>query len=212
MQRFDKKAHWQKIYEAKKTSELTWFQTEPTVSLELIAKCNLKLSEPVIDVGGGSSLLVDHLLERGYTKLAVLDISEAALSASRQRLGVNAERIKWIESDITVYKPRAQVALWHDRAVFHFLTDAEDRNKYVATLKQTLPVGGHLIIASFAIGGPEKCSGLPIVQYDSQKLLSELGTDFKLLAEQTENHITPAQRIQEFTYFYLVRVANSEQT
>lgn len=205
MESFDRKAHWQKIYAEKTPSDLSWFQAEPTISLELIKNCDLGFSDPIIDVGGGASVLVDHLIRRGYTRLAVLDISAAALAASRRRLGVDAERVEWIEADVTAYEPREQFALWHDRAVFHFLTDSNDRRSYVATLKKALRPGGHLIVASFAIGGPEKCSGLPIVQYDSHKLLSVLGREFRLVEERAESHVTPAQRIQEFAYFHLIR-------
>jgi SAM-dependent methyltransferase len=202
----DRKAHWQKIYEEKDASDLSWFQAEPAISLELINNCDLALSEPVIDVGGGASVLVDRLLHRGYSRLVVLDISAAALATSRRRLGIDADRIEWIESDITAFAPGQQFALWHDRAVFHFLTDSDDRKSYVAVLKQALRPGGHLIVASFATGGPEKCSGLPIVQYDSKTLLAELGSDFRLVEERTERHVTPAQSIQEFAYFRLLRV------
>jgi len=206
---FDRKAHWQKLYKEKAPSEVSWFQAEPTISLELISNCDLALSDPIIDVGGGTSVLVDHLLRLGYSRLAVLDISAAALTAARRRLGVDAKRVEWIECDITAYEPREQFALWHDRAVFHFLTDSNDRRRYVATLKEALRPGGHLILASFAIGGPEECSDLPIVQYDSRKFMLELGPDFRLAEERAETHITPAQRKQEFVYFRLIRVGNT---
>jgi len=202
----DRKNHWQTIYEQKQSSEVSWFQTNPVVSMQLIANCGLGNSAPIIDVGGGASVLADHLLEQGYTQLSVLDISAAALATSQKRLGDKASAVGWIESDITAYRPDSQFELWHDRAVFHFLTDATDRHSYVNALKHALPVNGHLIIASFAIGGPEKCSGLPIVQYDASKLAVELGTGFKLIEERTEKHITPAQREQAFAYFHFVRI------
>jgi len=210
VQDFDRKVHWQNVYKQKDAKEVSWFQEKPAISLELIANCRIAPSDPIIDVGGGASLLVDHLIEQGYTNLAVLDISGAALAKTAQRLGENAGAISWIESDVTAFSPEAQVALWHDRAVFHFLTDAADRQNYVRALKKALRLGGHLIIASFAIGGPEKCSGLPIIQYDAFKLKTELGGGFKLLEERTEEHITPANRVQKFAYFHFERIAENE--
>ena len=201
MQGFDRKTHWQNVYEQKKTTEVSWFQARPAVSLDLIANCCLDPADPIIDVGGGASVLVDYLFAQGHTNLTVLDISGAALAASRNRLGANAGAVKWVESDVTTYSPEIRYTLWHDRAVFHFLTDAEDRRRYVETLKNALRVGGHLILASFAIGGPEKCSGLPIVQYDARKLQSEFGPGFELVEERAESHVTPAQRVQDFAYF-----------
>jgi|TARA_R110001606_G_scaffold328249_2_gene475388 SAM-dependent methyltransferase len=206
MQDFDKKAYWQNIYEQKNATDVSWFQSIPMISLELISRCSLDLSDQIIDVGGGASVLVDHLLEKGHTNIAVLDISGAALAASRRRLGESALAVNWIESDITTFTHEVQFALWHDRAVFHFLTDAEDRRHYVRSLKNALRVGGHLIIVSFAVGGPEKCSGLPIVQYDAEKLAAELGLGFKLVEERSEEHITPAQQVQQFAYFRFERV------
>jgi len=210
VQDFDRKTHWQNVYEQKEATEVSWFQENPAISLELIANCHLDSSDPIIDVGGGASVLVDRLIGQGYSNLAVLDISGAALAKSAQRLGESARTVIWIESDVTAFSPDTQVALWHDRAVFHFLTDAADRRGYVQALKKALRVGGHLILASFAIGGPEKCSGLPIVQYDAPKLIAELGEGFKLLEERTEEHITPAQGVQKFAYFHFERIAENE--
>ncbi len=203
MENFDSKAHWQKVYQQKQPTGVSWFQTEPFISLDLISHCGLGCADPIIDVGGGASVLVDALLQLGYSRLRVLDISGHALAASRRRLGAEAERVTWVEADITTYAPQEEYALWHDRAVFHFLTDASDRRKYVKALKQALRPGGYLIMAAFAIGGPEKCSGLPIVQYDAPKLLAELGPEFRLLEERRESHVTPEQQIQQFAWFRL---------
>ena len=210
MQDFDRKAHWQNVYEQKEATEVSWFQEKPAISLDLIASCHLDSSDPILDVGGGASVLVDHLIEQGYSNLAVLDISGAELAKSAQRLGKSARTVSWIESDVTAFSPDTQIALWHDRAVFHFLTDSADRQSYVQALKKALRVRGHLILASFAIGGPEKCSGLPIVQYDASKLQAELGAAFNLVEERTEEHFTPAQRVQKFAYFRFERVAENE--
>ncbi|WP_105259218.1 class I SAM-dependent methyltransferase [Pseudoalteromonas sp. T1lg88] len=210
MQEFDRKAHWQNVYEHKEVTEVSWFQAKSALSLELIANSHLEPSAPIIDVGGGASVLVDQLLDQGYTNLTVLDISGAALAKSAKRLGEKAGAVNWLESDVTAFSPDSQVALWHDRAVFHFLTDAAERQRYVGALKKTLRLGGHLIIAAFAIGGPEKCSGLPIVQYDAAKLIAELGPEFRLLEERIEEHITPAQRVQKFAYFRFERIVENE--
>ena len=205
MQSFDRKAHWQSIYSQKNTTEVSWYQAEPVISLELIANCGLRKTDPIIDVGGGASTLVDHLIDRGYRRVSVLDISNAALAAARKRLGAKAAAATWIEADITLFTPPSKFALWHDRAVFHFLTDARDRRDYVQALRNGLRVGGHLVVASFAIGGPGKCSGLPVIQYDAEKLGTELGPEFDLLEERSEKHVTPGQRVQEFAYFHFVR-------
>lgn len=211
MQGFDRKAHWQKVYAEKPPTEVRWFQAEPVLSLKFIEHCHLDFSDPVIDVGGGASVLVDRLLERGFSELAVLDVSATALAASRQRLGTSAARVKWIESDITQFAPQRPFALWHDRAVFHFLTDPDDRKRYVAALKAALRPGGHVIMAPFAVGGPERCSGLPIIQYDAGKIRAELGPGLRLVEEQAECHMTPAGRAQAFSCFRLQRMAPDTQ-
>ena len=159
----------------------------------------------VIDVGGGASLLVDRLLEKGYSRLAVLDISERALDVAKQRLGDKASLIEWHAQDITCFQPAHQYSLWHDRAVFHFLTEAVDRRKYVETLKRSLAPHGHVILAAFAIGGPRKCSNLDIVQYDTDKIISELGSEFKLEETASEIHQTPGGKTQQFSYFRFTR-------
>lgn len=202
---FDRKTHWQNIYKEKAPLDVSWYQKEPALSLDLIHRSGVPHDEPIIDVGGGASVLVDYLCKEDFTNLAVLDISANALNSARKRLGDSAEKIEWFEADITEFIPPHQFSLWHDRAVFHFLTDKFDRKKYIKVLNQALRPGGHLIIAAFAIGGPEKCSGLDIVQYDAMKLLAELGEDFKLLKERNEVHITPAGKKQEFVYFHLIK-------
>ena len=198
---FDRKKHWQHIYNEKTPLDVSWYQEEPALSLELIHRTGVLKEEPIIDVGGGASVLVDYLCKEGFTNLAVLDISGNALFSAKKRLGDLAGRIAWYEADITEFIPPHQFSLWHDRAVFHFLTDKPDREKYVEVLNLALRPGGHLIIAAFAIGGPEKCSGLEIVQYDSTKLREELGEGFELVEERNEVHITPANKKQEFVYF-----------
>ncbi len=198
---FDRKAHWENIYKEKSPLDVSWFQKEPALSLELIRNTQVANNEAIIDVGGGASVLVDYLCKEGFTNLAVLDISGNALSCAKKRLGDFAQNVEWYESDITQFDAPHQFSLWHDRAVFHFLANKSDRNNYVEALKNTLRPGGHAIIAAFAIGGPEKCSGLDIVQYDAAKLVAELGEDFELVEERSEVHITPADKKQTFVYF-----------
>ena len=152
----DRKAHWQKIYQDKGSTDVSWYQQEPSLSLELIGDTGIHLDDPVIDVGGGTSLLVDHLLDLGYANLAVLDISGVALNHAKARLAKRSTDIEWFEADITEFQSPHPFLLWHDRAVFHFLTEPQDRIKYVNALNQALLPGGHVIIAAFAIGGPEK--------------------------------------------------------
>lgn len=205
----DRKTHWQKIYREKPPSEVSWYQTEPKLSLELIHRCRVARDGAIIDVGGGASVLVDHLYRQGYTNLAVLDISDRALAVAKQRLGDAAGEIEWFESDITEFKSPHLFSLWHDRAVFHFLTDKSDRDAYLEALKLALRPGGHLIIAAFAIGGTKKCSGLDIVQYDASKLKRELGVAFELVEEKNEMHITPANKAQQFTYYRFIREASN---
>ena len=202
---FDKKTYWEKIYREKSSSDVSWYQESPDLSLELIRRSGVRNDEAIVDVGGGASVLVDVLCEEGFRNLSVLDISGIALAGAQQRLGGLAETIEWFEADITEFDPPHAFTLWHDRAVFHFLTDESDRRKYVNVLKRALRPGGHLIIAAFAIGGPEQCSGLQVVQYDSSRLKAELGEEFELVEERDEVHITPANKEQRFTYFRFVR-------
>lgn len=202
---FDRKSHWQNIYQEKSPLDVSWYQKAPKLSLELIHSTGVKKDEAIIDVGGGASVLVDFLCQEGYTAISVLDISENALASAKKRLDKLASRIEWFEADITEFTPPHQFSLWHDRAVFHFLSEEEDRRKYINTLKKSLRPNGHLIIAAFAIGGPTQCSGLQIVQYDSQKLESELGDEFKLVEERNEIHITPDEKEQKFAFFRFIR-------
>lgn len=201
----DRKTHWENIYQEKSPLDVSWYQKEPLISLMLIHKGKLQKEDAIIDVGGGSSVLVDFLYKEGFTNVSVLDISANALKSARNRLGTSANSVQWLEADITDFDPPQLYALWHDRAVFHFLTDAADRKKYVNTLKRAVKPGGHIIIATFAIDGPTKCSGLDIVQYDARKLMAELGGEFELLEENSEDHVTPDNKVQKFMYFRFIR-------
>lgn len=196
----DRKEHWENIYSTKKSDETSWFQESPDVSLELIAESGVAKDAGIIDVGGGVSPLGGYLLGSGYTGIGVLDLSGAALAASREQLGGLADQVEWFEADVTTFEPPHRFGLWHDRAVFHFLTSKQERKEYVATLDRTLAPDGYLILASFALDGPEKCSGLEIVRYDEQRLAKEIGAGFTLLDVRHESHLTPWQSEQRFIY------------
>jgi SAM-dependent methyltransferase len=198
-----RKQHWESVYESKRDAEVSWTQAEPRLSLALIRE----VCPPgrVIDVGGGTSVLAERLLDCGYA-VAVLDISPAALARAKLRLGPRAEEIRFIVADVTATPDLGTFDVWHDRAVFHFLTEPADRAAYVALLLRTIPAGGDAVIATFAPDGPEKCSGLPVQRYDSQSLAAELGDGFDLLKGVSETHLTPWGKPQAFAYSVLKRV------
>jgi SAM-dependent methyltransferase len=200
----DRHEHWNQVYQTKDPRDVSWYQRSPDLSLALIAASGVSPDAGIIDVGGGASTLVDSLLDKGYTRLAVLDLSGVALSHSRTRLAARAGDIEWFEADVTSFEPPRRFGLWHDRAVFHFLTAADDRAGYVATLRRTLQPGGSVIIATFALDGPPKCSGLDVVRYGEQSILAELGAEFQLQEVRRETHVTPWQSEQRFIYFRLV--------
>jgi SAM-dependent methyltransferase len=205
MQSMDRRDHWNRVYQTKAPDSVSWYQRRPDVSLELIAASGIAKDAGIIDVGGGASLLVDHLLNLGYSNLAVLDISGAALDASRMQLGARAVAVEWFEADVTTFEPPHRYALWHDRAAFHFLTSTTDRASYVETLRKALTPGGTAIIATFALDGPPKCSGLDVVRYDEQSIAIELGAEFELLEVRQEAHVTPGKAEQKFRYFRFER-------
>ncbi len=197
---FDRKGHWESVYGKKTPAEVSWYQTEPAVSLELIASIGMGHAAKIIDVGGGASVLVDKLLARGFNDLTVLDISLKALDYAKERLGSSAGVVKWIEADITDFEPAQKYDVWHDRAVFHFLTSEDDRKKYVQNMEQALNIGGYVIIAAFSIDGPLKCSGLDVERYSPDKLNNELGNHFEFIKSVCEVHKTPFNTEQNFTY------------
>jgi SAM-dependent methyltransferase len=193
--------HWAGVYAGKAPDLVSWYQAVPAVSLDLIAKAAPARHTPIIDVGGGASTLVDHLLERGYGDVSVLDIAPAALDAARARLGALASRVAWIVADITRWTPPRAYGVWHDRAVFHFLTGAADRRAYLNALAGGLADDGVALFATFGPDGPEKCSGLPVERYDAAKLASVLGEGFRVEAAADEVHVTPGGMRQAFRYF-----------
>lgn len=195
------KAHWEHVYATKLPDSVSWFQQHADRSLRLIRQTGIPSSAAVIDVGGGASTLVDDLLDDGYSSITVLDLSAAALAAAKQRLGPRADRVTWIEADITAASlPVHAFDVWHDRAVFHFLTEPAQRAAYLRTLLGALKPGGHVVIATFAEDGPTRCSGLPVVRYSADQLHAELGPEFELLAQEREQHRTPSGSMQNFVY------------
>ena len=198
-------AHWNQVYQTNPPDDVSWFQARPTTSLKLIEACGVGKADGIIDVGGGASVLVDFLLDAGYSKLAVLDISAAALDHAKRRVGARAGEVDWLAADVTTFTAPRQFRLWHDRAVFHFLTDKADRQKYVEAMKRTLTPDGHAIIATFANDGPEKCSGFNVCRYDAPGICAELGAEFQLSEQSNETHVTPWNTEQRFSYFRFAR-------
>jgi ubiquinone/menaquinone biosynthesis C-methylase UbiE len=195
------KAHWEDVYTQKRPDEVSWFLETATQSLDLINAIAPQPSDAIIDVGGGASRLVDALLAAGFSDLSILDLSAAALKAAQDRLGDKASRVQWIEADITqIELAPARYDIWHDRAVFHFMTTKEQRAAYKRNLTNALRPSGHVIIATFAENGPEKCSGLPVQRYSVEALSAELGPDFTLIKSCREAHRTPWGSVQEFIY------------
>lgn len=201
MTEINKKAHWANVYENKQSTEVSWFEQTPDVSLGLISELKPRKSASIIDVGGGASSLVDCLLNQGYSNISVLDISEEALSVVKERLGERQSNVHWIVSNICEWLPKpGSIDIWHDRATFHFMTTEADRDAYISRMKSALPKGGHAIIGTFALDGPEKCSGLPIVRYEPKSLQSVLGNEFSLVEFVKHTHTTPWGSHQSFQF------------
>jgi SAM-dependent methyltransferase len=196
--------HWESVYTTKGDADVSWTQAEPRLSLSLIGEvCPVGT---VIDVGAGSSVLVDRLLDRAYS-VAVLDISGAALARSQSRLGARAKEVRWIVADVTTVLDVGRYDVWHDRAVFHFLAAPGQRSAYRDLMVRTVPTGGHVIIATFAPEGPKQCSGLPVCRYDGPALAAELGPQFRLIRSLPETHLTPTGKPQSFQYSVFRRVS-----
>ncbi len=197
------KTHWENIYAVKKPTEVSWYREHLENSFKMILQTKTEKTAAIIDVGGGSSTLVDDLLDENFSNLSVLDISANAIETSKKRLGNKSDKVKWIEADITdVSLPENHYDVWHDRAVFHFLTEREDRKKYVELVTRSLKVGGHIIVASFGLNGPSKCSGLDVVRYRPETMKDEFGKSFKFVKSFKETHHTPFETTQEFVYCY----------
>jgi SAM-dependent methyltransferase len=201
----DREEHWQQVYTTKGEQDTSWFEAVPAVSLRLMEAAGLTARTCVVDIGGGDSRLVDALAARGLSCLAVLDVSSAALARAQARLGETARTLTWIAADVTGRWSLKPMDIWHDRAVFHFLATSEDRAGYVAHMRETIKPGGAAIIATFALDGPEKCSGLPVVRYSPEMLAHELGETFDLVETVPYRHVTPRGAEQSFQYSRFVR-------
>jgi len=197
------KKHWENIYHTKDTTQVSWFQEHSELSLQFIEHTGIDKTAHIIDVGGGASTLVDDLINNGYQNVTVLDISGTALEVAQQRLGSKASAVTWLEADVTKVKlPANFYDVWHDRAVFHFLTQAEDRARYVESVQHSVKTGGHVIVATFGLEGPTRCSGLEVVRYSADSLHDEFGDEFDLVDTTTEAHHTPFGTEQKFVYCY----------
>jgi|SRR5690554_3385935 len=200
MKKEERKKHWDAIYTGKKHTEFSWYQQVPETSLRYFEALNLPSTAKIIDIGGGSSFLVDYLLDLGYQDITVLDISETALNKSKERLGERADKVTWIVSDITDFKPNKRYDFWHDRAAFHFLSSEKDIQSYVSIANQGLSKQGYMLIGGFSLDGPEKCSGIPVVQYSEQAMTDVFNPHFKKLECVTVNHTTPSEKVQNFIF------------
>lgn len=202
-----RKNHWEDVYGRKAATEVSWYQEFPEKSQALIARSGILKDDAVIDIGGGASTLVDHLLDAGYSDVTVLDLASKAFEQSRERLGRRAAAVDWVLSDVTQFEPQRKYAVWHDRAALHFLTDPGDRERYVAVLRTALAVGGHVVIATFGPEGPLKCSGLEIRRYSIGMLEELLGPEFVLQDHEIVDHHTPMNSTQQFLYSRWIRRA-----
>lgn len=199
----DSRAHWQRIFTDREPEEVSWFEEMPKTSIELIEEAAPPLDAGILDVGGGTSRLAGQLVTAGYTDVTVADISNTALQRARAELGAEANTVKWIEADVRDHDFGRTFDLWHDRAVFHFMVQTADRDRYLAVLRRTLRPGGHLILATFGPGGPTQCSGLPVARYTPDELVPTVGQEFLPVSFRTVQHHTSAGRSQEFLYAHL---------
>ncbi|MBX9873444.1 MAG: class I SAM-dependent methyltransferase [Bosea sp.] len=196
-----RRSHWDDVYTTKPADTVSWFQDDPTPSLDMIARTGLEVGEAIVDIGGGASVLIDRLLDTGHSAVTVLDIAQAGLAVAQQRLGERAGRVSWIAQDVTTWQPpRDAFSIWHDRAVFHFLVEEPDRTAYMRALDRGVRAGGFVILAPFALSGPERCSGLPVRRYSADMLQAELGPGYNLIGQQPQTHVTPAGNRQDFIW------------
>jgi len=200
MENFDRKKHWEEIYQTKQLNEVSWFQPIPETSLDFFKHFDVPTHAKIIDIGGGDSFLVDHLLAMGYQDITVLDISEAAIDRAKQRLGAKAESVKWIIADASTFSPTEKYDFWHDRAAFHFLTDEQEISNYIETAQQHMNSTGILVIATFSEQGPTKCSGIEIKQYSEMTMTQQMSPFFEKIKCITVDHKTPFDTIQNFVF------------
>ena len=208
MSTIERQTHWQNVYQTKGEHDVSWFEETPTISLDLIRATGLGTDASIIDVGGGASRLVDALITEGFRSITVLDVSDKALTTSRDRLGPRARHVTWIVTDVTAWRPDKSYDLWHDRAALHFLTDPSDRAAYATCVQNAVRAGRHVIIGTFAPDGPERCSGLPVIRHDAASIGETLGRSFKLIESRRHDHQTPGGTIQRFQFSRFQRQAN----
>lgn len=200
MENFDRKKHWENIYQTKELKDVSWFQPTPETSLDFFKQFNVPTTAKVIDIGGGDSFLVDHLLDLGYQDISVLDISTAAIDRAKQRLGDKAKNVKWIVADAATFKPTEKYDFWHDRAAFHFLTDEQEIANYLQIAQESINPTGILVIGTFSEQGPKKCSGIEIKQYSETTMTDQLKKFFEKIKCITVDHLTPFDTIQNFVF------------
>jgi trans-aconitate methyltransferase len=200
MENFDRKKYWENIYQTKELKDVSWFQPTPETSLNFFKQFNVPTTAKIIDIGGGDSFLVDHLLALGYQDISVLDISAAAIDRAKHRLGDKAKNVKWIVADAATFKPTENYDFWHDRAAFHFLTDEQEISNYLETARQNINPAGVLVIGTFSEQGPKKCSGIEIKQYSETTMTDRLKNFFEKIKCITVDHKTPFNTIQNFVF------------
>ena len=209
MEHLDRKEHWDNIYQTKDLKDVSWYQPTPTTSLDFLKQFNIPTTAKIIDIGGGDSFLVDHLLDLGYTDLTVLDISAASLDRAKQRLGDRSTKVKWIVADAATFKPTEQYDFWHDRAAFHFLTQEQEITNYIDTIQKSIKPTGVLVIGTFSEQGPKKCSGIEIKQYSETTMTDRLKKFFEKVKCITVDHQTPFDTIQNFIFCSFKRLATA---
>lgn len=197
--------HWRKVYREAGADAVSWYEAEPRASLEALGRAGVSGARSLVDVGGGASRLVDQLMDRGWSDLTVVDIASEALAVSRERLGDRASGVTWMAADVSQWKPSRSFQIWHDRAVFHFMTEPEQRAGYRTALRLGTSQGSLVVIATFALTGPERCSGLPVRRYDARTLAAEFSDHFELIDSWQDDHVTPNGRVQPFLWSVLKR-------
>lgn len=209
MEHFDRKKHWENIYQTKDLKDVSWYQPIPSTSLDFIKLFNIPTTAKIIDIGGGDSFLVDHLLDLGYADLTVLDISATSLYRAKQRLGDRMSKVKWIVADAATFRPTEQYDFWHDRAAFHFLTAEQEITNYIDTIQKSIKPTGVLVIGTFSEQGPKKCSGMAIKQYSEKTMTDRLKKFFKKVKCITVDHKTPFDTIQNFVFCSFKKLATA---
>ena len=200
MSDFDRKKHWENIYETKPLTEVSWYQPLPETSIRLLGEIGILADSSLIDIGGGDSFLVDYLLKKGIADITVLDISAKAIERAKERLGTEAQKVTWIQSDISQFTPTTQYDIWHDRAAFHFLTEEKEIEHYVEIASESVKIGGHLVLGTFSDNGPKKCSGIEIKQYSQPEMTKKFARAFRCVKCFNEDHNTPFNTFQNFTF------------